>query len=141
METDYNQIEGRPTPSPPIPIPSAPPANRVYYVHPPVPSRILINDPSEDISIYIPDNYPQHIEEDPVDYLVIYVCAVIAFFIPIFGLLYICCFRFCCGSGSYPFQPRKRKAFKILVLMTMIGIAIDIIFGSLISNGNIKLNN
>ena len=139
MNTDYNQIEGKPRSSPPIPIPSAPPH---YYINRPRPSPSSSPRRSDSLDnhiIYILEEAPIIDDDDEIDVLVLYICAVIAFFAPFVGFIYLCCFKFSCGTINR-FGPRKKRAYRILILTTLLGILVEIILGSLISSNDIKLN-
>lgn len=106
MDSNYqNHLEGQP--------PLIPPSEHTVFIVEQVPRRIHNND--------------------DIDIFVIYICAIIAFFMPFFGVVYICCFRFsCCGIGiPYPYDPTKQRAIKILILSTVLGFLIEIILGSI----------
>ena len=100
------------------------------------PPNYYSNDDSSSI-VFLVEEIPR-VQEDDVSIMVIYMCAIFALFIPLIGFIYLCCFRFCCWNGKY--GPRKRTAFKTLIITTFIGFLFDIIFGSLLGDGKIKLN-
>ena len=142
MNTDYNQIEGKPRSSP-IQISSAPRVNTAkhYYINrPPSPSISSREYNSSDHIVWIVEEDPIINDDDEVDVLVLYICAIIAFFLPIGGLIYLCCFKFSFGWSRSRFGPRKKKAYRILILTTLLGILVDLIICSLISSNTIKLN-
>lgn len=100
-----------------------------------------ITESTDDNSLIFEEvsRYDKVSRDEDVSVFVIYFCAFISLFMPIIGFIYLCCFRFCCGV--YPFNSQKaRKAYKILMVTTFIGVLFNIIFGSLISYGIIKLN-
>ena len=158
MDTNYeNQLEGHPQPSAPIPIHQpvvyqqlvpplvhqplvhqpvvyqqlVPPAHQ-YYIPPTPPSHLNVNE-SDNHTIFVVEEIPHNIRnrnDDNIDILVIYICAIIAFFIPFIGLFYLFCLRFCCGI-PYPFTQNKRKAYKLLLVATLLGFLTEIILGSI----------
>lgn len=128
----------------------------IYYLHSPIhkhshkhsPSNSM---PSQDSVIEIEEHHhhhyinhprnprnPRNIVDNDIDVFVIYFCAVIAFFMPVFGLVYIFLFRCCCNFSN--FGLRKIKAFRYLLFSTFIGTIIDIITGIILKEENIKLN-
>ena len=54
----------------------------------------------------------------------LYVLACLAIFIPLLGLIGMCCFG--CGVNL---GPRQKRAFNLLVLCTLIGLIFNFIFG------------
>ena len=69
------------------------------------------------------------INDDP---LCIYICAIISLLFPLIGFVAMCCFK--CGSGL---RRRRRRAFAILVLCTIIGLIVDIITSVLYGTGHV----
>lgn len=128
------QLEGKPRTSPPIPIPSAPPHH--YYI-PPRQQQSSYESSDEEV-VFVVEEVPRNIrnDDDDIDVCVVYLCAIIAFLVPFAGLVYICCLRSCFGTPP-PFSPRKNRAYKILIIATLSGLIVDIILGSLFSNGDL----
>ena len=121
------------------PIPSAP--IDIYYIQPRQLYIPPINlDSSDDHTIFIEEVHGEDLNEVSddvnIDVLVIYICVILAFIFPFAGLFYMCCFRFCCRSNPHP---RKRRAYKILAISTLLGFSFYIILGSTVFKKNLNL--
>jgi len=55
----------------------------------------------------------------------LYCLAVLGFFIPLFGLIAMCCFN--CGSNL---GPKRFGAFKVLLAATILGMVLNVILFS-----------
>lgn len=60
-------------------------------------------------------------EEDntSIDTLVINICAIVSFFIPIIGFIYFACFRL---SNFHNHHPKKKRALSFLLFMSTAGL-------------------
>jgi hypothetical protein len=127
-----NQIEGESNsyeiyPSAP---PQEPPVYYINHYHNNRGGSFLVydydvsqNSPTFE-STYLLDE--EEIQEDDIDICVLYLCAVIAFIIPWAGLCYLFYCRFCWGN-YHRSGPKKKRAYKILLIGTLLGFIVDII--------------
>eukprot|EP01084_Bolivina_argentea_P033609 62150_1 len=74
--------------------------------------------------------------EENDDPLCLYICAAMSLLIPLVGFVTMCCFS--CGTNIN--GRRKRRAFVILVICTISGIVLDIIFSVLMDRRNIHVS-
>lgn len=107
--------------------------NPARYESPP------LTQSTDDTLIFVVEEVPRKIPEDDVSIMVIYICAILALFIPFIGIIYLCCFGICC-KNIREFKPRRKKAIKILLLTTLFGVLWGVVFSSLVGEGEIKLN-
>ena len=131
--TDEGQENFEPYVTFPSPKPSTPLAPPIYYLHE-TQSFSLESDHDYDLA----ERHLRVQPDDTLDVWILYLCAAIAFLVPITGFIYLCCFRYCCGNSS-PFSVRKKKAIKILIIATLLGTIIQIIIGILINNDRIHV--